>query len=183
VAGLGLGARTIVISGDGLVLREWRESDLAFMPGLLDDPDVARWTPLESPFDESSAVRYLAKARDQRAADSALHLVVSVDGETPLGEVLLFVPPGAEEGSPPELGYSVGPAARGRGLAARATALLIEFAVAELGLRTFRLQITPGNDASAAVAHRLGGEPQPDSLVTVEGARGPVELETWNLHR
>jgi RimJ/RimL family protein N-acetyltransferase len=183
VTGLGLDARTIVVSGNGLVLREWREADLGHMPGLFDDPDVARWTPIESPFDADAAARYLTKASDQRAADSALHLVVTTDGEIPLGEVLLFVPPGGAEGSPPELGYSVSPAARGRGLAARATALLVEFAVAELGLRTFRLQITPGNAASQAIAVRLGALRKADSLTTVDGARGPVELETWDLHR
>lgn len=180
VTGLGLDARTIVVSGGGLVLREWRETDLASMPMLFDDPDVARWTPLESPFDADSAARYLTKARDQRTADSALHLAVTTDGGTPLGEVLLFVPPGGEA-LPPELGYSVGRIARGRGLAARATALLVEFAVAELGLATFRLQITPGNGTSEAVAVRLGAVRRPDSLATVEGARGPVELETWDL--
>ncbi|MDQ1635267.1 MAG: hypothetical protein QOJ32_2076 [Frankiaceae bacterium] len=171
------------MDGDGLLLREWREADLGHMPSLFDDPDVARWTPIESPFDADAAARYLAKARDQRSADTALHLVVTTDGETPLGEVLLFVPPGGEEGSPPELGYSVSPAARGRGLAARATVLLVEFAVAELGLRTFRLQITPGNAASEAIALRVGAVRRADSLTTVDGARGPVELESWDLQR
>ena len=169
------------MDGDGLVLREWREADLGHMPGLFDDPDVARWTPIESPFDADAAARYLSRARDQRAADSALHLVVTADGEAPLGEVLLFVPPGGDA-LPPELGYSVARPARGHGLALRATALLVEFAVAELGLRTFRLQITPGNAASEAVAVRLGAVRQPDSLTTIDGARGPVELETWDLH-
>ncbi len=179
---LGLDPRTILVEGDGLVLREWRESDLAFMPALFDDPDVARWTPLESPFDAGSALRYLAKARDQRAADSALHLAVTADERTPLGEVLLFVPPG-DAGGPPELGYSVGPGARGQGLAGRATALLIELAVVELGVRTFGLKIAPDNAPSQVVAARLGAVRRPDSLTTVNGARGPVELEVWDLHR
>lgn len=188
MATLGLGARTIVVRGDGLVLREWRETDLAHLPGLFDDADVARYTPLESPFDDDSAVRYLAKARNQRASDAALHLAVTDAGDgtgsnaVPLGEVLLFVPPG-QDGDVPELGYSVGPAFRGRGLAARATALLVEFAVAELGLRTFRLEITPGNAASEAVAHRLGATRRPGSLTRLDGARGPIELETWDLFR
>jgi RimJ/RimL family protein N-acetyltransferase len=61
--------------------------------------------------------------------------------------------------------------------------LLVEFAVAELGLRTFRLQITPGNAASEAIALRVGAVRRADSLTTVDGARGPVELESWDLQR
>jgi hypothetical protein len=40
----------IELAGQGLVLRDWTEADLAAMPGLFDHPDVAYWTPLSSPF-------------------------------------------------------------------------------------------------------------------------------------
>jgi hypothetical protein len=40
----------IELAGQGLVLRDWTEADLAAMPRLFDHPDVAYWTPLSSPF-------------------------------------------------------------------------------------------------------------------------------------
>lgn len=39
----------IELSGEGLVLRDWTEADLAAMPALFDDPDIAYWTPIVSP--------------------------------------------------------------------------------------------------------------------------------------
>ncbi|MFD0431779.1 hypothetical protein ACFQ60_45175 [Streptomyces zhihengii] len=37
------------ITGEGLVLRDWTESDLDAMPALFDHPDIAYWTPIVSP--------------------------------------------------------------------------------------------------------------------------------------
>lgn len=39
----------IELSGEGLVLRDWTEADLATMPELFDHPDIAYWTPIVSP--------------------------------------------------------------------------------------------------------------------------------------
>lgn len=39
----------IELSGEGLVLRDWTEADLAAMPTLFDHPDIAYWTPIVSP--------------------------------------------------------------------------------------------------------------------------------------
>lgn len=39
----------IELTGEGLVLRDWTEADLAAMPELFDHPDIAYWTPIVSP--------------------------------------------------------------------------------------------------------------------------------------
>lgn len=39
----------IELTGEGLVLRDWTEGDVAAMPDLFDHPDTAYWTPLVSP--------------------------------------------------------------------------------------------------------------------------------------
>ncbi|WP_405856234.1 GNAT family N-acetyltransferase [Streptomyces sp. NBC_01515] len=39
------------LTGEDLVLREWTENDLPAMTELFDDPEIAHWTPLASPFD------------------------------------------------------------------------------------------------------------------------------------
>src|SRR5690349_4507138 len=104
----------VVLRGDGLVLREWSEADLPRMPTLFDNPEAVRWTPLETPFDLAAARRYLEKAQAARAERRGLNLAITRDGDEPLGEVLLF----RLDGDPTlEMGYSIGPAHRGTGLA------------------------------------------------------------------
>ncbi|MFC3449169.1 GNAT family N-acetyltransferase [Amycolatopsis speibonae] len=139
------------LTGEGLVLREWIEDDVAFMPGLFDNPAVARFTPLPSPFDEVAAKAHLEKARLRRADGSGRRLAITTDGDEPLGEAVLFL---QEEGHV-ELGYAVGPAHRGQDLAARSLRVLTAYAL-ELGLGPLRLKIDAGNAASEAVARRVG---------------------------
>jgi RimJ/RimL family protein N-acetyltransferase len=107
----------IVVAGQGLVLREWTDDDVPVMSELFDDPEVAYRTPLETPFDEAAALRYLAAARLARAEGRRLHLAITVDGQKPLGEILL----GLRTGS---IGYAVGTAHRGQRLATRALRVL-----------------------------------------------------------
>ena len=73
--------------GDGLVLREWERGDLAAMVKLFDDPEVAYWTPLVTPFDLDAAKAYLDKAHSD---NGVYQLAITEDGEEPMGEVLLM---------------------------------------------------------------------------------------------
>jgi RimJ/RimL family protein N-acetyltransferase len=170
----------VVLRGDGLVLREWSEADLALMPALFDNPEAVRWTPLETPFDLAAAMRYLEKARAARADRRGLHLAITRDGGDPLGEVLFF----RLDGDPTlELGYSVGPAHRGGGLAAQATRLAADELADRWGVRRFRLMISPNNAGSRRTATAAGALLLPLALVTRSGPRGDVQLETWELLR
>ncbi|WP_329518978.1 GNAT family N-acetyltransferase [Spirillospora sp. NBC_01491] len=148
----------IRLSGQGLVLREWDDADLAAMAELFDDPAVAYWTPLAAPFDLAAAGAYLARLR---ASAERLHLAITTDGRVPLGEVLLDRTRGT-------LGYVVGAAHRGQGLAARALRLMTAYAHEGAGLAVVSLEVEPANDASAAVARAAG--------YTLSGAE-PVEVE------
>nr|WP_221472873.1 GNAT family N-acetyltransferase [Amycolatopsis umgeniensis] len=132
-------------------MRDWIEDDIAFMPGLFDNPAVARFTPLPSPFDEVAAKAHYEKYLVRRAEGTGLRLAITADGGEPLGEVVLFL---REEGHV-ELGYAVGPAHRGRDLAARSLRVLTAHAL-ERGLSPLRLQIDSENAASEAVARRVG---------------------------
>ncbi|ANN16841.1 GCN5 family acetyltransferase [Amycolatopsis orientalis] len=142
------------LEGEGLVLRDWVEDDIAFMPALFDNPAVAKFTPLPSPFDEVAAKAHYEKAVTRRAEGSGRRLAITVDGGEPLGEVVLFL---HEEGHA-ELGYAVGPAHRGQDLAARSLRVLTAYAL-ELGLGPLRLKIDAQNAASEAVARRVGYAP------------------------
>lgn len=55
-----------------------------------------------------------------------------------------------------ELGYALGPTHWGQGLAREATTLAIRFAFDELALERIEVDIDPRNDASIALAERLG---------------------------
>lgn len=148
------------VTGDGLVLRPLAAGDRPALPALLHDPDVARFTPIESPFDDAAAGRYLDRVLGQVERGEAVHLAI-VEGAAPVGEVMAFLPrhPAAGSQDPPgtfEVGYVVGPAHRGRGVGARAVRLLGDALVADLGARRLVLRIDEGNVASERLAAACG---------------------------
>jgi RimJ/RimL family protein N-acetyltransferase len=59
-----------------------------------------------------------------------------------------------------EIGYVVGPGARGRGVATRTLRLLTDWGFAELGLERIELWIDVANPASERVAERAGYVPE-----------------------
>src|SRR3954468_9892048 len=74
----------------GSVLREWRDEDLDDLVVLLDEPDIARWTPMPSPFDLEAGIAYLKRAPQSRTSGQRIPLAIALDGGRPVGEVLLF---------------------------------------------------------------------------------------------
>ncbi|MER7172697.1 GNAT family N-acetyltransferase [Streptomyces mesophilus] len=164
----------VVVEGDGLVLREWRDDDVDAMVKIFDNDDVARFTPLPVPFGAAQAEAHLATAREKRAAGTRLRFAVTTDGGLPLGEVMVNL----EDGT---LGYAIGPEHRGRGLAVRATRLLTSYAHEELGLRELRLQIDEDNLASRAVATATGYRMVEDEAEWIESDGRRVLLTSW-LH-
>ncbi|CAM5572854.1 GNAT family N-acetyltransferase [Streptomyces avidinii] len=168
----------IELTGEGLVLRDWAETDLAAMPELFDHPDIAYWTPIVSPFDDEAARTRLDRARRLRTEGTALLLAITVDGGTPLGEVMLKRAP---EGT--ELGYALGPAHRGRGLAARAVRVMASYAFEQLGVDRVILELEAENAASVGVATRAEFRLLDVPLITGEEKGRPYALQTWGLDR
>jgi len=169
----------IKLTGDGIQLREWRPEDLDDLVELLDEPDIARWTPMPSPFDLEAGIAYLKRAHQGRMSGQRIQLVITTDGGRPLGEVLLFgVDAGLKEA---ELGYLVGAAYRRRGLASGALSLLAGYAHSSLGLSRLLLRIDPGNVPSTRVARRCGFRLTGEPPILQEGPYGPSSLDTWEL--
>ncbi|WP_406453324.1 GNAT family N-acetyltransferase [Streptomyces sp. NBC_00876] len=168
----------IELTGEGLVLRDWTEGDVAAMPDLFDHPDTAYWTPLVSPFDEAAARARLDKARQLRAQGTTIMLAITTDGGAPLGEVMLRRAP---EGT--ELGYAVGPAHRGQALAARAVRVMAAYAFEELDVESVILELEAENSASVAVATATGFSLLDVPLIEGEEKGRPYVLQTWGLNR
>ncbi|MDN3296997.1 GNAT family N-acetyltransferase [Streptomyces ficellus] len=162
----------VTLTDGDLVLREWTDADLPAMVELFDEPAVAYRTPLASPFDEAAAAAYLAMIRRTRADGSRLHLAITRNGGAPLGEVLLSTGQGA-------IGYAVGAAHRGQGLASRATRLLTAHAHRVLGLPRVVLQIEPDNTASTAVARAAGFRLTDEAPETARSNGRTHTLLTW----
>ncbi|MEU9419986.1 GNAT family N-acetyltransferase [Streptomyces sp. NPDC051000] len=168
----------IELSGEGLVLRDWTETDLAAMPELFDHPDIAYWTPIVSPFDDAAARARLVRARQLRADGTTILLAITLDGGAPLGEVMLRRAP---EGT--EVGYAIGPAHRGRGLAARAVRVMSAYAFEQLGTEQLILELEAENTASVGVATKAGFQLLDVPLITGEEKGRPYSLQTWGLTR
>ena len=116
----------LTLTGDGIVLREWHHDDLDDLIEMLDEPEIARWTPMPHPFDVEAGIAYLKRAHQGRVSGQRIQLAITADGGRPLGEVLLFgVDLGLREA---ELGYLVSARHRRRGLASGALSLLSAYA-------------------------------------------------------
>ncbi len=169
----------LTLTGEGLTLREWRSEDLDDLVEMLDEPDIARWTPMTSPFDVEAGIAYLKRAYQGRISGRRIQLAITTDGRRPLGEVLLFgVDLGLKEA---ELGYLVGARHRRRGLASGALTLLSTYARSTLNLSRLLLRIDPGNTSSTAVARRCGYQLTGEPPILQEGPYGPTSLDTWEL--
>ena len=136
---------------DGVVsLREWLDDDVPAIVAICDDPEVARFTRVPSPYTERDAREFLDGGV---LKEMSFAIVVTDDeGEEVLGSIGLR---DAGEGRG-ELGYLVAAHARGRGVASRAVRLLAEWAVTEGGRARVQLYTHVDNPASQRTAEKAG---------------------------
>lgn len=101
-------------------------------------------------------------------------MAVTVDGETPLGEILLSR---ADRDHEAELAYAVGARHRRQHLAIRTVEVITDYGLHTLGMTHVLLRIPVENIASSAVAHALGFHLNDAGPTAREGVR--YGLLTW----
>ncbi|MGV9714257.1 GNAT family N-acetyltransferase [Gordonia sp. NPDC003424] len=141
----------VPVLADGVVtLRAHTADDVDRIIELSTDPDMLRWTPIFSPYRRADAEAYVL-AMVPRTWDQGLGMVwaIEYDGRF-VGHVDI-----SGSGQIVDLGYSLHPDARGRGLARRAVTLAVEHAF-DVGKQVIRGSCTVGNITSLRVAHACG---------------------------
>lgn len=165
-----------------LLLRPWSPDDLLPLRAAIDEslPEVQRWLPWGA--EEPSSLEHLAARIERYASDTVaerawrLALVDDRDG-TLLGSGALLR---CAEPDAMEVGYWVRTGAAGQGLATRAAAALVRHAFATHGISRMELWTVPGNDASMAVARRLGFDWRERGELSRHGAE-PQAFEIFEL--
>jgi RimJ/RimL family protein N-acetyltransferase len=130
------------------------EEHLDDIAGLLDDPDVLRFTRLPIPPPPGYAREWLDRYEAGRA-EGTREAFAAVDDDGRFLGLALAVDID-REGREVELGYIVAPPARGRGFAVAMLGELTRWAFAELEALRIALIIDVENGASSRVAERCG---------------------------
>ncbi|MFI7018028.1 GNAT family N-acetyltransferase [Streptomyces sp. NPDC050164] len=141
-------------TGDGLLLRPWRAGDTPAVYEVFQDPVMHQWHARTADSEEEVAgwIRDWHQAwEEEREAQWA---VVDADSDRLLGRVALREI--RLDDGVAEVAYWTAPAARGRGVAARATTALARWALDEIGFHRLELLHAVRNEASCRVASRTG---------------------------
>jgi ribosomal-protein-alanine N-acetyltransferase len=118
----------------------------------MDEPEIARWTRAPTPYRLDDAIEWLAKLPAAYAGGSLPLAVVDAETDELLGSIALRL----LEEARGDFGYAVAAPARRRGVASRALRLYARYALDELGLERLEVHTRPENEASIALAERLG---------------------------
>jgi RimJ/RimL family protein N-acetyltransferase len=137
-------------------LRVQSDADVAGLVAACQDPEIARWTLLPSPYTREDARKWIALAEGQRRRGTAYHqLIVGADDDRLLGAIGVELR--SEDGRIyGDLGYWLAADARGHGHATAALRLLTDWALESLGLEWLQIVIDPRNAPSRRVAERAG---------------------------
>jgi RimJ/RimL family protein N-acetyltransferase len=150
-----LGVPDPALGGDGVVLRLPNDDDAAWITSACNDPEIARFIGLPTPYTEADARSFLARVdRGWTSETEAVFVVEGANDGEPLGLVELHLTTG--DPALASLGYWVRAEVRGRGVATLAVLLVAHWAFDELGVYRLELTTAPDNVASQRVAERAG---------------------------
>jgi RimJ/RimL family protein N-acetyltransferase len=151
---MALGIEPVELTVGGLLLRPPDERDAADALAMLRDPESAVWNPAPAVVDVETARAWCKVLADWSDGDHATFSVLDADSGRLLGNVSLHKVD--LEQSVAEMGYRVGPWARGRGVGTAAVRVVTDWAFARLGLHRVQLFHAVANVASCRVAIKAG---------------------------
>lgn len=145
---------TLALRTERLRVRLLRAADAETLAAYRSDPQVARFQSWELPFTADAAVAMLAP--QDAAADVApggwTQLAVEEAGRV-VGDVGINL---SADGVVAEIGFTLAPAAHGRGLAREAVAAVVRDLVERRGVGHVRAETDPANTASQRVLEAVG---------------------------
>jgi [ribosomal protein S5]-alanine N-acetyltransferase len=148
-----LSQHSVVLEGERLLLREFRDDDFEAVHAYGSDPEVVRYLPW-GPNTESDTRKFLARAHCYRAGDPRLSFELAVvrrETRDLIGGIGLH-----KDGSNAVMGYSGGRSAWGRGYSTEASRLLVDFGFRSLDIHRVWAVCDPENTAAASVLSRIG---------------------------
>ena len=164
-------ADLLVVLSDGVVLlRPPTTADIPLITAGCRHPDAARWTTVPQPYSEADAAAFLA-LRPTASEWWAAPLWAITSGDDQWGGSIDLR---LDDAGGAEVGYMVAPWLRGRGVATRALLLVCRWGFTALDLQVIRWFAIVGNDASRALAERVGFRVHREPLrraVTQRGTR------------
>jgi RimJ/RimL family protein N-acetyltransferase len=143
----------VTLTGRAVTLREFRRGDAAAAYAVVGDEDVTRWLSFDAR--DRAATQAMINAAVERAQVSPrteYYLAVTLHGD----ELIGFARLGLDGVQAAKLGYAIRHDQWGHRYATDAARTLVDFGFRGLGLHRISAAIGPDNDASVAVAKRLG---------------------------
>ena len=140
------------LSGDGILLRPWREDDTESVYAACQDPEILHWIPfIPRPYTPNHAHAFVTGSLDLGPYQFAI-----TEDDHPVGSIGIRV----NEQKIGHIGYWCARETRGRGLTTRALRLLCQYALDELKMERLELITDPDNRASQRVAEKVGFRPE-----------------------
>ncbi len=143
----------VTLTGRAVTLREFRRDDAAAAFSVVGDEDVTRWLSFDArDRDSTQAMIDGALERAEITPRTEYYLAVTL----PDDELIGFARLGLNGMQAAQLGYAIRRDLWGHGYATDATRTLVDFGFRQLGLHRISAAIGPDNEASIAMAKRLG---------------------------
>ncbi|MET3141183.1 UNVERIFIED_ORG: RimJ/RimL family protein N-acetyltransferase [Arthrobacter sp. UYEF10] len=146
---------TLPLRTERLILRRFEAADLNAFHAYHSLPDTARFLPGEAKSYTKcmESVGKYANFVFEKESDWVCLAIAAKGSPGLLGEAVLKWLPGRGQG---EVGWTLAPAARGKGYGAEAADAVLKLGFEELGMRRIEARLDALNTASAALCERLG---------------------------
>ncbi|MFT4148493.1 MAG: GNAT family N-acetyltransferase [Micrococcaceae bacterium] len=141
-----------IITGEKIILRPWNESDAAALHQICNEPDIARYTSVPTPYTLKMAQDYIKQSNDEYGK-SAINYCITDTDQNILGSMSLLRISVADYRG--EIGYFIAEGHRGKNIGSDAATLLKDKAH-EWGFIRVELYAATENIGSNRVAEKAG---------------------------